>query len=200
MLRLHYHPRSTFSQRVRIALAEKGQRAELVEVNMAEREKSGYLELNPYGRIPTLEHDGKILYESTAILEYLEALFPSPALVPNDAFERARMSMHMKLLDLEVGVHTRALIFPSRFVEEDKWDTVTMERCREQVRAHFAQVAKALEGRTYLVDEAFSLAEVCYAPFVRFFAEFRISPPPAVKAWAERILARPSVQANWLDR
>ena len=71
MLKIHHHPFSTFSRRVRIALLEKKIPHELVEVDMAARKHRApeYLALNPYGRVPTLEEDGFVLYESTAIPE-----------------------------------------------------------------------------------------------------------------------------------
>ncbi len=56
--------------------------------------------LNPYGRVPTLEEDGFVLFESTAILNYLEATRPTPPLVPADTRNRALVDMHMKLCDL----------------------------------------------------------------------------------------------------
>jgi glutathione S-transferase len=66
---------------VRIALLEKNIPCELIEVDMMAlaHRYPAYLALNPYGRVPTLEEDGFILYESTAILEYLEATHPTPA-------------------------------------------------------------------------------------------------------------------------
>jgi len=71
-IKLHYHPLSTFSRRVRVALAEKQIPHELVVVDMPARRhrEEPYLSLNPYGRVPTLEEDGFVLYESTAILNY----------------------------------------------------------------------------------------------------------------------------------
>src|SRR5215469_8887485 len=81
-LNLYYHPLSTFSRRVRIVLVEKEIPHELAVVDMAahrHREQS-YLSLNPYGRVPTLEEDGFVLFESTAILNYLEATRGDPAL------------------------------------------------------------------------------------------------------------------------
>jgi glutathione S-transferase len=78
-IKLHYHPLSTYSRRVRIALAEKQIPHELVVVDMPARRhrEEPYLSLNPYGRVPTLEEDGFVLYESTAILNYLEATRPA---------------------------------------------------------------------------------------------------------------------------
>ena len=78
-LKLHYNPLSTFSRRVLIAFAEKQVPHQLVVVDMAGRRhrEQPYLSLNPYGRVPTLEEDGFVLFESTAILNYLEATRPA---------------------------------------------------------------------------------------------------------------------------
>jgi len=85
-VKLHYHPFSTYSRRVVIALIEKQIPHELVAVDMMARKhrEEPYLSLNPYGRVPTLEEDGFVLYESTPILNYLEATRPTPALAPAD--------------------------------------------------------------------------------------------------------------------
>ena len=123
MLKLYYHPLSTFARRVRIALIEKSIDAELVEVDMPAGAHKGpeYRALNPYGRVPTIDDDGFILYESTAILEYLEATRPAPALVPADPQGRALVAMHMKLCDLQLGRPTGTIIFPKRFLPPQRW-------------------------------------------------------------------------------
>jgi glutathione S-transferase len=102
--KLYYHPLSTFSRRVRIVFAEKQIPHELSLVDMAARRhrEQPYLSLNPYGRVPTLEEDGFVLFESTAILNYLEATWPTPPLVPADARGGALVDMHMKLCDLQL--------------------------------------------------------------------------------------------------
>lgn len=202
MLRLYYNALSTFSQRVRIAFEEKSLKAELVELDMRAREhkSKAYLEKNPYGRVPTLEHDGFFLYESTAILEYLEAIKPSPALAPFDAEHRALVAMHMKLCDVEFASQTRPLIFPVRFLPKERWDTAAMEAARARVNRHLSILDAELGDATWLVGDAFSLVEVCYAPLVRFVDELGLDVPPRVRAWSERILARPSVQKTWLER
>src|SRR5262245_15100737 len=82
MLKLHYHPFSTYSRRVRIALLEKQIPCELVTIDMGagKHREPAYRAINPYGRVPTLEEDGFVLYESTAILDYLESTHPTPPL------------------------------------------------------------------------------------------------------------------------
>lgn len=201
MLKLHYHPRSTFSRRVHIALLEKGLEAELVEIDMraGAHKAAPYLALNPYGRVPTLEHDGFVLFESTAILDYLEALHPEPALVPADAKGRALVHMHCKLCDLEIGAQTGTLIFPKRFVKPERWDRPAMDAARAQVERHLRIVEQQLEGKEWMVGD-YSLVEVCYTPLLEFLPLFEIDVGPRVLAWTERMLARPSAVATKPDR
>src|SRR5580704_350946 len=126
--KLYYHPLSTFSRRIRIVFAEKQIPHELALVDMAARQhrEQPYLALNPYGRVPTLDEDGFVLFESTAIMNYLEATGPSPALVPADAHGRALVDMHMKLCDLQFTRYARTIIFSQRFLPQDKWNTVAI--------------------------------------------------------------------------
>ncbi len=204
-LRLYYHPLSTFSQRVRIALAEKQIPAteyELVELDFPGREHKGevFRATNPYGRVPAIDHDGFVLFESTAILDYFESLWPSPALVPGEPRARATMAMHVKLCDLEVGTKTGALIFPTRFLPRERWKPEAMAEARHAIERHLELLDGLLGDRTWLVDEQFTLAEVCYAPLVRFFEDVEVKSPPRVGAWIDRVLARPSVRETWLPR
>ena len=193
-IKLHYHPFSTYSRRVLIAFAEKQIAHELVVVDMAARRhrEQPYLSLNPYGRVPTVEEDGFVLFESTAILDYLEATRPSPPLVPADARGRALVDMHMKLCDIQFTRHAGTIVFPKRFLPKEKWNTAAIADAKTQIEKHFAILDKQLAGKTYLVAEQFSLAEVCYAPFLEFLPLMEIIPPGAVAAWSERLLARPS--------
>ncbi|HVM98086.1 MAG TPA: glutathione S-transferase family protein [Candidatus Acidoferrales bacterium] len=196
MLKLHHHPFSTFSRRVRIALIEKDIPCELIEVDMMARAHRGpaYLALNPYGRVPTLEEDGFILYESTAILEYLEATHPTPPLVPSDARGRALVAMHMKLCDIQMARQTGTIIFPRRFLPKDRWDEAAMTQAKKEIEKHLEIVEQQLVGKEYLVGNRYSLVEVCYTPFVEFLGLMEITPPPAVAAWVQRMLDRPSAQ------
>src|SRR5437867_6425625 len=196
MLKLHYHPLSTFSRRVRIALIEKGIAADLVEVDMAKgaHRTPAYLALNPYGRVPTLEEDGFVLYESTAILEYLEATRPTPPLVPADPRGRALVSMHVKLCDIQLARQTGTIIFPKRFLPKERWDEAAMAQAKKEIEKHLGILEAQLAGREWMVGERYSLVEVCYAPFVEFFSLMEIPPPPAVAAWTARMLGRPSAR------
>ena len=196
MLTLHQHPLSTYSRRVRIALIEKGLAAETVDVDMAagEHRQPAYQALNPYGRVPTLEEDGFLLYESTAILDYLEATHPTPPLVPPDARGRALVAMHTKLCDIQLARQTGIIIFPKRFLPKERWDEAAMAQAKKEIEKHLAIVERQIGGREWMVGDRYSLVEVCYTPFVEFFPLMEITPPPAVAAWTLRMLERPSAR------
>ena len=195
-LKLHYHPLSTYSRRVLIALGEKHIPFEPVVVDMEARKHRGpaYLTLNPYGRVPTLEDEGLVLYESTAILNYLEAKHPSPALVPTDLRDRALVDMHMKLCDLQMTRQAGIIIFPKRFLPKDRWNVAAMSAAKAEIEKHLGILDAELRGKTYLVAEQFTLADLCYLPFVEFLPLMEIEAPPNIAAWVERLLARPGAQ------
>ncbi len=201
MLKIYDHPFSTFARRVLIMLIEKNipaESAELIEVDMAAgaHKQQPYLALNPYGRVPTLQEDDFVLYESTAILDYLEATHPAPALVPADAQGRALVSMHMKLCDLQLARQTGTIIFPKRFLPKDRWNEKAMAQAKQEIEQHLEKVEQLLAGKEYVVGNTYSLVEVCYTPFVQFLPLMEISPPSNVTAWTERMLERSSAQAT----
>ena len=201
-LKLHYNPLSTFSRRVLIAFAEKQVPHELVVVDMAARRhrEQPYLSLNPYGRVPTLEEDGFVLFEVDGNPQLFGGNTADPALVPADARGRALVDMHMKLCDLQLTRHAGTVIFPKRFLPKERWNSAAMAEAKAEIEKHLAILDKQLAGKTYLVAEQFSLAEVCYMPFLDFLPLMEITPPTAVAVWSERLLARRSAVATRPER
>jgi len=197
-MKLYQHPFSTFSRRVRIALLEKKIDAEVVEVDMPARAHRAepYLSLNPYGRVPTLVDDDLVLYESTAILEYLEAKYPQPPLVPADIKGRALVSMKMKVCDLQMTRQAGVIIFAKRFVPETSWRREEMAKASKEIDRHFAVLDRELAGKEYLVAGRYTLADVCYVPFLEFLPLLEVDVPANVRSWSERLLSRPSSVAT----
>jgi glutathione S-transferase len=191
---LHSHSLSTFTRRVRIAVIEKSIEIEVVDIDMAARKhrEPAYLSLNPYGRVPTLQDGDFILYESSAILGYLESIYPQPALIPQDLRGRALVDMHMKLCDLQMSSATSTIIFAKRFLRPERWDTAAMDKAKVTIEKHLAVLERTLGEREYLVGDRFTLADLCYIPFVQFLPLMAIDAPPAVARWTGRLLARPS--------
>ena len=202
MIRLHCTLTSTFSRRVRIALLEKGIEHELtiVDIGSGENKSPRYLTMNPYGRVPTLEHDDFILYESSAILGYLEALKPQPALFPSDIRARALVDMHIKLCDVELTRYVGAIIFPKRFLPSERWDVKAFEQARAPIERHLAILGRDLGDREFLVGGGFTAADLVYMPHLHFLPLMEIEVASNVQAWVGRLLARPSAVATVAER
>ena len=91
-IRLYDAVPSSNSDRVKIALHEKGlayERTTLVLANK-DQKRPEFLKLNPYGKVPVIDDGGKILFESCIINEYLEETYPNPPLMPKDPYLRGR--------------------------------------------------------------------------------------------------------------
>jgi maleylacetoacetate isomerase len=103
-MRLHSFFRSSAAYRVRIALNLKGVEYETVPVDLpaAEHRAPGFRAMNPQATIPTLDDDGTVLWQSLAIVEYLDARFPEPRLIPDEPVARARVQALAQLIVCEI--------------------------------------------------------------------------------------------------
>ena len=99
----------------------------------------------------------------------------------------------MKLCDLQLTRHAGTVIFPKRFLPKERWNAAAMAEAKAEIEKHLALLDKQLAGKTYLVAEQFSLAEVCYMPFLDFLPLMEITPPAsptsrraslALESWA----------------
>ena len=123
--KLYNAPQSTCSQRVRFVFNAKKLPFDEVKLNLLEGDqlKPDYLKLNPNGVVPTLDHDGAIIINSTVIIEYLEEIAPNGTFTPENAVERARMRALMHFIDempaAAVRVPTFNLAFLPSFPENE---------------------------------------------------------------------------------
>lgn len=99
--KLYNAPQSTCSQRVRFVLNAKGLPFEEVKLNLLAGEQlaPAYLKLNPNGVVPTLDHDGQIITDSTVITEYLDEVSSQNSFTPESAVSRAHMRALMHFID-----------------------------------------------------------------------------------------------------
>jgi len=198
MIRVYAPAGSGYSRRVRIALLEKAIPHESMPIALlqGEHKRPEFLALNPHGRVPVLVDDDFVLYESRAILAYLEAAHPGRPLLPSAPRSRARVEMYLNLCDLQFARHTSVISVPKRFLPPDRWPAEAMAAARVEIERHLAILEDALAGREYLVDDRFTLAEVAYLPFLHLLPMLDVVPPPAVAAWTAGLLARPSAAAT----
>jgi len=96
---LHGYHYSVYNRIARLPLAEKGVAYERVEVNPFGDIPAEYLALHPFGRVPTLVHDGFVLYETGAITRYVDRTFAGPALQPGSPRALARMDQLIGIID-----------------------------------------------------------------------------------------------------
>src|SRR5215217_8899985 len=119
---LYNAPQSTCSQRVRFVLNAKKLpfKEEKLDLLAGDQLKPDYLALNPNGVVPTLDHDGAVVIDSSVIIEYLDEIAPaSESFTPGDPVERARMRALMRFIDempaAAVRIPTFNLAFLPRF-------------------------------------------------------------------------------------
>jgi len=120
--KLYNSPQSTCSQRVRFVLNAKKLPFDEVKLDLlaGDQLKPDYLQLNPNGVVPTLDHDGAIVIDSSVIIEYLDEIAPEPeCFTPREPAARAAMRAHMRFIDelpaAAVRVPTFNLAFLPRF-------------------------------------------------------------------------------------
>ena len=134
--KLYNAPQSTCSQRVRFVFNGKKVPFDEVKLNLlaGDQLKPDYLKLNPNGVVPTLDHDGAILIDSTVITEYLDEVEPRASFTPESPVARARMRALMHFIDempaAAVRVPTFNLAFLPSFQKMSRDDFVAMAQSK----------------------------------------------------------------------
>ena len=196
-MKLYWHPFSIFPRRVQIALREKGLAYEEVVVDLpgGGLRAPEFHRLNPFGQVPVLEDGGVVLAESVAILEYLEDRYPTPALLPADAASRGAARQLMLWSGDYFAPAWKAWMAP-RFTDVSPEDRSVGEG-RDAMASHLDVLAERLAGSDWLVG-SYSLADVCYAPFVTVLDMLGLgdllATRPAVAAWVRRLGDRPAIR------
>ena len=195
---LYHDVPSSNSDRVKIALAEKGLKWEGIRVRLANREQKTpeFLKLNPYGKIPVLVEEGKVLFESCIINEYLDEKYPDPPLMPKDPYLRARGRV---LVDYALNYAHEPywdLRGEMRKAEAER-DTGTVEEKRQQLRVLLEYLETALGDKAFFLGDL-SLADIAIVPRMLRAETYGALPAPSLprlNAWLERMKQRPSVKA-----
>jgi glutathione S-transferase len=195
---LYHDTPSSNSDRVKIALAEKGLSWEGVRVRLANKEqkKAEFLQLNPYGKIPVLAEDGKVLFESCIINEYLDEKYPNPPLMPKDPYLRGRGRV---LVDYALNfTHEPYWALRGEMLKpEAARDATTVAEKRRVLTDLFLYLEAALGDKAYFLGDL-SLTDIAILPRLLRMEAYGALPSPSLPrlgAWLERMKERPSVQA-----
>ena len=121
-------------RRVKICLFEKGLAFKIKWLNLGlmDQKNPSYLKLNPTGMVPTLLHDGRAIYESNVINEYLDAVFPTPPLVPKDAYGQAQMRMWFAF-ENDFAKPFRDAVYETMGKERLQSTGITPEKLRDEI-------------------------------------------------------------------
>lgn len=192
MMEIYYAPPSIHGRKVLAVLYEKNLDFEVKKMSFERRDqtKEAYLKLNPNGEIPTLVDDGLVVYESTAIVEYLNDEYPVPPLMPESSYERAKVRMIEDLCDLR--------LYPAVFKLTTK--ASKKQELGEADQGPFVALLKRIETflgkQEYLVGN-FSLADCAFMPLVPSLEAIGLgnlfSQSEGMKAYVSRLRTR----AGW---
>ena len=209
MLKLYSAWRSSASYRVRIALSLKGLPYAYVPVHLArdggEQNKPEYRALNPQGRVPLLVDGDFRLAQSMAILDYLEALQPKPALLPQEPRLRARVLAfcHAIVADIQPLQNVGPLRYlGEHFGADDERKGAWMRHWIERGLIALEHERAGLPDTPYVFGDAPTWADCVLVPQVYNAERHKCSTAgfPLLYALAQRLRGLPAFQAAHPDR
>ena len=205
---IHGIPGSPYVRAPLLALEEKGLSWRLDPLPMGGNRTPDYkARLHPFAKIPVLDHGDFRLYETRAILDYVDQVAPKPALTPADCRLRARMNQVIGIVDSYVAQRVSGAVTFPRLVAprfgmpvDDAAVVAAIPAAQEAID----ELARLLGDQDYMAGPALSLADLMLIPHLAFMPDFAegaamIAPHPNLAAWIERVKARPSMAATEWD-
>ena len=189
---------------VRLALAEKGVAHELVSVEPGEFRSETHLSRHPFGKIPAFEHDGFALYETQAIMRYVDEAFAATPLQPIELHPFSRMNQIMGIVDAYLapsllgGVLFPRVVAPRLGLPTDE---AKVQAALPQVRLCLSEIARLADGQDFLAGDMVTLADLMAAPPLCYFKKFpegemQLAELPALAAWLNRMEDRQSLSVT----
>ena len=197
-------PYSTYTRSALIALKEKNVASTLSEIDIFKPIPPDYFAHQPWGKIPALDHDGFALYETPAILRYIDETFEGPALQPASAKQRARMMQIIGIIDS----YAYGPIVATLFVQRAAMPMMGNPSDEAAIAAALPKSEKALDAigalqdkDGFLVGDSFTLADIHLAPVLAYLGQTpegraMLEKRPALSAWWNKASKQPSVAAT----
>lgn len=206
---VHSIPGSPFGRAVLITLLEKGADFRFAAVDPRTMKSEPYLSLHPFGRVPVLQHRDFSLYETQAILRYLDRILPAAPLTPVDSRAAARMDQILGICDWYLHQGCNSIIGYQRIVRPRLLGLPTDEEAVAQAmpRAHavMTELSRLLDGNAYLAGPQVTLADIAVGSQLDFLSHTPEWVPltverPNLQAWLQRMNERPSFQGTTWER
>lgn len=203
---IHGPDYSTYVRSVRLAFEEKPAeyRLEPVDLLGGAGHKEGHLKRQPFGKVPAFEHDGFAFYEASAIMRYVDQVFPGRALQPSDPRQAARMNVVMSVIDSYAYGAILGKIVWQRLITPmmgGQCDDALVEQARPMAARCLAEFERIKGSDPLLAGPELSLADLHLAPVMAYFS---MTPDfaglteacPGLRRWWDAMAARPSMQAT----
>lgn len=194
---LHYHPLSSYCQKVLIAIDVLGAEVEKRVLDLGDpAERAAFLALWPTGKMPLLIDGGRPVPESTIIIEHLQRHHArsGQGLIPQDPDAALEARLWDRLFDLHVMTPMQALTGDLLRPEGER-DPRGVAQARAGLATAYDFVDRRLEGRSWVVGDTFGLADCAAAPAL-FYAATHVPLPPErrhLTAYFERLMDHPAV-------
>jgi glutathione S-transferase len=197
-MKLYGNPMSTCTRKVLTVLAEKGKEVEFINIDLSklEQKSPAHVARQPFGVVPALElDDGFTMYESRAIIRYLDRVLPGAKLTPDDPKAYALMEQFISVESSYFSGQAMKIVM-ERFRGTNNEENIA--KGREGMQKPLDVIDAALADRKFLAGNDFTLAEVSWAPYVGYlFAvgeQNAVTSRKNVAAWWERVTSRPSIK------
>ncbi len=194
-MKVYGHPLSTCTRKVLTTLVETNTPYELTVVDFAtgDHKKQPHLSRQPFGQVPAIEDDGLELYESRAIARYIAEKAHSK-LIPSDLAGRARMEQWISIETSDFSAPAMKFIFHHVF-HRPQSDEV-LASAQKQVDAALDVMDARLAKEPYFAGTEFSLADICFMPYVEYAQGTALKDSLAkrsnVSRWWSKVSERPS--------
>ncbi|MEA3059859.1 MAG: glutathione S-transferase [Sphingomonadales bacterium] len=198
-------PGSPFLRSVEIALREKDLPYQLHAMAPGETKQPEHLARHPFGRIPAFEHDGFTIYETQAIIRYLDDVFPHPPLTPGNAQQRTRMNQVIGIIEWYFFPKAVAPIAFNRIIGPRllglPGDEAAVTEAMPMAETCFQVLDGILGEKPYLTGDNASIADIMLAAQLDLLSECRegrqlIDGTSNLPAWLNRMTARSSFVAT----
>lgn len=206
MNRLFHVPLSPFCRKVRLSLAEKKIEVELVEERYWEQDKD-FLRRNPAGKVPVLKMDRMTMAESTPICEYLEEVYPTPALLPKGPKERYEVRRLVSWFDdkfhHEVTVNLLYERVNKKLMAQGYPDSKNIKAGSRNIKFHLDYMGWLLDQRRWLAGNQMSLADFAAAAHLSaldYISDVDWNRNENVKDWYAKIKSRPAFRSILADQ
>lgn len=189
-------PLSTYVRTVRLLLESAGVDYTLkgIDIFNGENQSGEYLSKNPFGKIPTLEVDGELLYETAAITEYLDIVFADHKFSPSEPMLKARMRQIIAIIDNYLyapfgTIVIQCLVVPS---QGGKTDSDLVQKAAVPVQRAIEAIESLAVASPYLLGSELSIADFYLIPLFIYLSqtlEFEAitAQTPRLRSWWDKV-------------